>query len=592
MIHDDFISKKMLEAHNAFIEHVSNRQDYNRIMLMRNVNSESSDASTDARLIQPYKRHDNDSSTAKFLLSEDITAKLIWDKWVAKNSPVSNHYKATLNKMLDRIVKDLNIGSWKLLGEWWMAYKGNLDYPEGRKAGPEKTLRCTLLCWYVDSLMNRRETPKTGSELKQFWCFLDTVVNVLRQLPLDNDQHLGSIAKECDATAILKFKELTEGYPHTKKRMDLIRDRDVATFLMEFIDSGHIPITLVTQEKAVLLRNNIQTVVNTVSPLLLKENPRASIDELNAKEFELDQQVVEMRDIWLQARTSRTMDIQALTEILDDELTYGQNLLQWSVTRADPYYSDAVQHWIDLKNLGDRTTETLDRERTLKLKLVCSLAGSNERLFSAWYPEASPCTCARYKEKVLLDHKKVTLRLKFAPKLVDNMECNPTSDSAPISSITMDRSTNKFNAYQDSLRKATKITLLLLSADDHYGEDPVTARVKKKEELGQLTQTNLNDRLEYARAMIGMHECIVNNCGNSRKWKNLNTSLIMVVRTIDNKRSEGSFTRSIYPTQWKLHFEELSETLAAYKTSGCPEWFLIIADKYAQDVRKKIESTV
>ena len=316
----------------------------------------------------------------------------------------------------------------------------------------------------------------------------------------------------------------------------------------------------------------------------------ASIDELNAKEFELDQQVVEMRDIWLQARTSRTVDIQELTEMLDDELTYGQNLLQWSVTRADPYYSDAVQHWIDLKNLGDRTTEILHRERTLKL--ACSLAGSNEKLFSAWYPEASPCTYARYKEKVLLDHKKVTLRLKFAPKLVDNMECNPTSDSAPISSITMDRSTNKFNAYQDSLRKATKITLQLLSADDHYGEDPVTARVKKREELGQLTQTNLNDRLEYAQAMIGMHECIVNNCGDSKKWKNLNTRLIRVVRAIDNKRSEGCFTRSIYAVQWKLHFDELSETLAAYKTSGCPEWFLTIADKYAQDVRKKIERTV
>ena len=230
-----FLRQKMREAHDAFVQHMANRQNYGNIMLMRSVRPDADTGADDVA----YKSNWTKNTQAVLLERREQWAKLtdakpdhhdlIWTYFTQLSKDAKKKLRCSVDPgieprlqamiaklfTLDAFKGDDSKAFWFNLCAWWVKYNGGRQYVDGyQKPGSEfKQLRETLLEWLVDKRDNKTEQERDGRMLKTFWCFMELAVERLRKkLPPGPDkEELNPLNRVPIKRALRGFMRRTKG---------------------------------------------------------------------------------------------------------------------------------------------------------------------------------------------------------------------------------------------------------------------------------------------------------------------------------------------------------------------------------------------
>ena len=313
-----FVKKKMREAHDAFVQHVANRQNYGHIMLMRYVRPDEGGGGDDGNAYnanaarnQAAVTQERNETWQALEAAEPDYHDLIW-KHYEQLSPTERKKLdcSTGDKDVDSLLRGM-IGKlfevdafkgddpkafWIKLCEWWVKYNGTRKYMIGAysKTSDFGRLRQALLDWFVDKRSSAIEQRRDGRMLKSFWCFMALAVRRLRKkLPWD------ALAAGPDpvSKALLDFTRSTRGQKNEGLREEVADTAWLGGRLLQNLQSSADG-TWITW-KGVMLE--LKKALEALEKVLRRDaqEVRATADELNEVHAALQDAMRRAREVWM-----------------------------------------------------------------------------------------------------------------------------------------------------------------------------------------------------------------------------------------------------------------------------------------------------
>ena len=514
-----FIKVKMEEAHDAFIQHMSNRQNYSTIMLMRNIDKDPS---------QAFNTTYKGKTKANTNLSQELVGELygpldaaanpthtknIWDGWKARVEARGTEARVApkepdnvLRKMLGRLFAVASFSQpdpknfWTTLCVWWVKYKGTREYPESNEdlSSNGKLLQFEILTWYLNG---RQETNKDGSAIKRIWSFLDAAVVTLTELDGPEATLLDDAEPLPVREAMEDFVTRTQGDPNTEVRMDLLRNQAVVKALIALMRNKLKVDRVSNGQDADDLNDQVvaaDRAVYAVSALLQKESPRAPIEELNDEILALDTVALPLHNLWFREEYPEMgNDASTLKDLLKYHLALSRHLLINGGGLEHPDYHDAVTYWVAQ---ADAALDIVAPPRPISIellrKLIYSLFSANTELFSAFSWASGPADPKRQTDfhelvdKLYTRHKDIDKAAEDAKKADDD-----AAEAAEKAWYVAKEETKKAAAAAEAAKKEAAREEKKTKKDEASVEK---AKIKAKKAADNLEKKVASERLAKA----------------------------------------------------------------------------------------------
>ena len=342
----EFVKKKMYEAHNAFVQHMANRQNYGNVMLMRTARPDALVNDDGAHKYNPRLRQNTKQITtyrnklwAELGRVHPSYHTLIWEDWEAlsenqlRDLSCGHKNQPQLKEMISHLFALASFTEdglrpeefWVNLCKWWVQYNGEEKYALGNYSTNSRFARTRneLLRWIVTQGTNQ-ETEKDGAVIKSFWCFMNRSVEKLRdKLPEDKKGNLN--VKRMDiAEALSDFTMRTKGAENKTLRKTMADSEWFGSRLF-------VELSSMEGDDATTVARNLEEQLENLGRVLRRgeQEMRATEGELNAALTALQNAMSDARNLWMEKRKDSPDTVDGVT----NQLAYAQFLLMYTDAR-------------------------------------------------------------------------------------------------------------------------------------------------------------------------------------------------------------------------------------------------------------------
>ena len=306
-----FVQEKLRLAHNAFIQHVANRENYGHIKLMRIDSNDGTEGPSKDDEIQNRRTRNNakvqSERNARWntLRSADPEhQEAIWDAWIQLDDKERERLKCATPSERDLIgnltqfmvARLFELGAftkedpkkfWVNLCAWWVRFRGSAVYNSSTKKESEPArLKRALLAWVVAGLQGKQEPRRSNAIVQDLWCFLNFALERLNaQLP-EAQRLKGPEPPELVEDRIAEFETLTRGLVNEDARKELALAVWLANALLANLMAS------VSRMEEDVLPHALQEAIDKATRVL---DPEQTQDK-RASEEELEDALKELQD--------------------------------------------------------------------------------------------------------------------------------------------------------------------------------------------------------------------------------------------------------------------------------------------------------